>query len=167
MHTVNSKFEEHCRKAVIDVLNHGIPVRNLQHKYSGKPINMLYGFDTKVDNASNGRCDIVLLVEYENWKETICIECKSGMRDLKSGHGLNFDGNINYILYPKSASRFIQDGYWDLNENKIEKYFRQKGIDGVGILELDDHDKIRFVKRPKRKGESLGWLGIGTEFGDY
>lgn len=111
MHTVNSRFEDCCRRAVLNTLDSGIPVRRLQHKYTGVPVNILYGFDTKVSNRSNGRCDIVVWLEYENRKETICIECKSGMRDLKSGYGLNFDGDINYILYPKSASRFIQDGY--------------------------------------------------------
>ncbi len=167
MHTVNSRFEEHCRKAVLDTLNSGIPIRSLQHKYSGKPTRILYGFDTKAYHSSNGRCDIVIWIEYENRKETICIECKSGMRDLKSGYGLNFDGDINYILYPKSAGRFIQDGYWCLNKNKIEKFFQQKKIYGVGILELDDLDNIRFVKRPYRKGSPLDWMGLCTEFGDY
>lgn len=164
---VNSSFELHCRQAVLNTLNSGIPVRKLQHKYNGEPIKIIYGFDTKTNRDSNGRCDIVLWIEYEHRKETICIECKSGMRDLKSGYGLNFDGDINYILYPKNASRFIQDGYWGLNKDKIEKVFWQNGIRGVGILELDDQDKIRFVKRPYRKIGTFDFMGLATEFGDY
>lgn len=164
---VNSIYEEQCRTSVLNTLGRGIPVRALQHEYCGRPKSVMYGFDTRVDCKSKGRCDIVLWLEYEGYKETICIECKTGMRDLKSGYGLNFDGDINYILYPKTASRFIRDGYWDLNANKIEEYLWQKKIFGVGILELDDHDRIRFVKRANRVHKPFGYLGICTEFGDY
>lgn len=165
---VNSLFEQNCRYAVLQTLKNGIPVRNRMHKNTGLPTEVFYAFDCKVNNKSKGRCDIVLWLEYPKFKQTICIECKSGMRDLKSGYGLNFDSEINYIIYPKMASKFISDWSWNFDEDKITKYLWEKKLTGIGILELDENNKIRLVKRAYNKDDQeFAHLGLGTEFGDY
>lgn len=161
-----SLFEETCRKAVLRTLDNNIPVRNLQHKYSEDYIFARYAFDHKINNKCKGRVDIGIILEYPSRTETICIECKSGVRDLQSGCGLNFCGDINYIIYPKDAGMYIQDN-WGLSEERIESYLFEKRIFGIGILELDEDEKIRFVKRAYRQNDPFGYLGLCTEFGDY
>lgn len=166
MHTVNSLFEEACRDAVQEMLDNDIPVRNLMHKYVGEPILYEYAYDKKINNGK-GRTDIILWIHYKNRVETVGIECKTGMRDLTSGYGLNFDCDINYIIFPQDASEYIADWQCKIDKERIEKYLFEKKISGIGILMLDKSRKIKMLKRSARRDKAFGYLGICTEIGDY
>lgn len=166
MHTTKSLFEGACRDAVQEMLGNDIPVRNQMHKYMGEPILYEYAYDRKINNGK-GRTDIFLRIHYKNRVETVGIECKTGMRDLTSGNGLNFDSDINYIIFPQDASEYIADWQWKIDEERIENYLFEKKIFGIGILMLDKSRKIKMLKRSARRDEAFGYLGICTEIGDY
>ena len=62
-------------------------------------------------------------------------EIKSCMEDFKSGHGLNFIADYNYLVMPK-------DLYEQLKSQSILKYYN------VGVL-IPKEDTLWCVKKPK------------------
>lgn len=150
-----SPFEYACRSAVLKTIDSMNEI-----EYPQRLVKAEYMFDRCCHG--NGRPDIVIFREFETFKDTICIECKSCKRDLMSGYGLNFVGEINYIIFPEES---------DLTPSIINNYLSTKGECGVGILMFDKKWKIKCCKYAWRKREDIPvWLqmyGIGAGFGDY
>lgn len=147
-----SSFEYRCRFAVINTLN------NMLSK------NWILSARCDFDQFfGRGRPDVVVHIEHKGHAtSTMIIECKSCLNDLKSGVGLNLVGNINYIIYPEKSN---------LTKRKINKYLAETNREGIGILMLDEENKIKQLQYSWLKEDGLPrWLqalGIGTSFGDY
>ena len=108
-------------------------------KYSGQN---RYGFEyerescVRYANKKRGRFDLVVkIIELKRFKicKTIHYEMKSCMSDLKSGRGINFHGDYNYLVYPRDSKPYVRNGT-NITFEKAKEWLEKHGYDRVGII---------------------------------
>ena len=79
--------------------------------------------------------------------EISCYEIKSSMNDLKSTARLSFLGHKNFLVLPHTLYLQVTNKRWFLE--KLENH-------SIGIIVLDENNKLRLLKKCKKKKLSIG-----------
>ena len=86
--------------------------------------------------------------------EITCYEIKSSLEDIKSNARLSFYGHKNYFVMPKGVYEKICNESWFLR--KLENQT-------IGVISVNDFDKLKIIKKCKRKKLSIGTQTILLE----
>ena len=86
--------------------------------------------------------------------EITCYEIKSSLEDIKSNARLSFFGHKNYFVMPKGVYEKICNESWFLR--KLENQT-------IGVISVNDFDKLKIIKKCKRKKLSIGTQTILLE----
>ena len=86
--------------------------------------------------------------------EITCYEIKSSLEDIKSNARLSFFGHKNYFVMPKGVYEKICNESWFLR--KLENQT-------IGVRSVNDFDKLKIIKKCKRKKLSIGTQTILLE----
>ena len=87
-------------------------------------------------------------------REITCYEIKSSLEDIKSNARLSFFGHKNYFVMPKGVYEKICNESWFLR--KLENQT-------IGVISVNDFDKLKIIKKCKRKKLSIGTQTILLE----
>lgn len=79
--------------------------------------------------------------------EIDCYEIKSSMDDLKSSARLSFLGHRNFLVLPSDLYEQVATERWFLE--KLENH-------SIGIIVLEENNKLRLLKKCKKKKLSIG-----------
>ena len=79
--------------------------------------------------------------------EIDCYEIKSSMNDLKSSARLSFLGHRNFLVLPSDLYEQVATERWFLE--KLENH-------SIGIIVLEENNKLRLLKKCKKKKLSIG-----------
>lgn len=77
--------------------------------------------------------------------EITCYEIKSSIDDLKSSARLSFLGHRNFLVMPSNLYKQVESQRWFLG--KLENH-------SIGIITVDDTDKLQIVKKMQKKKTS-------------
>lgn len=87
--------------------------------------------------------------------EIDCYEIKSSMNDLKSSARLSFLGHRNFLVLPSDLYEQVATERWFLE--KLENH-------SIGIIVLEENNKLRLLKKCKKKKLSIGTQTLLLEF---
>ena len=127
-----SRFEEDAISAVIRIIT------SKAEKLNAKILDI----DREV-SMGRGRADLVITIrEASKELNEYVFEMKSGVVDMSHGIGLNFYGNVNWLVYPEEEYTCGLQLWKEL----AEAFLDGMGYDYVGIIRLNKDGTLKVER---------------------